>query len=93
MWHFHVLGGGISGYTNDTKRAGDSLKPCLQEAVNNIPTGEQRSAPIYLGATAGISLLRESDKAVSDAIMSSVRDVIKSFPFNFTFPEKQALEA
>ena len=52
------IGTGISSYTSDPSQAGESIKECLDEAVDAIPKSEQKESPIYLGATAGMRLLR-----------------------------------
>lgn len=53
-----VSGSGISSYTNDPPKAGASLQACLDAAMMVIPRGRQQEAPAYLGATAGMRLLR-----------------------------------
>ncbi|NXP62535.1 ENTP8 diphosphohydrolase, partial [Chloropsis cyanopogon] len=53
-----VSGPGISSYADDPAGAGASLKPCLDRAMKIVPAEEQRKTPTYLGATAGMRLLR-----------------------------------
>ncbi|XP_039576272.1 ectonucleoside triphosphate diphosphohydrolase 8-like [Passer montanus] len=53
-----VSGPGISSYADDPAGAGASLKPCLDRAMKIVPAEQQRETPTYLGATAGMRLLR-----------------------------------
>lgn len=53
-----VLGSGISSYTSDPAQAGESLKGCLKEALALIPKAQHQETPTFLGATAGMRLLR-----------------------------------
>ncbi|CAH1783850.1 unnamed protein product [Owenia fusiformis] len=71
----------ISSFTTNITQAGDSLRPCLEKATRQIPTSKHSSTPIYLGATAGMRLLKESNSTISDGILSSVRQTIQSYPF------------
>ena len=50
-------GGGISEYTDDPTKAGESLEPCLDVAHDAVPPGLRAETPVYLGATAGMRLL------------------------------------
>ncbi|RXM93192.1 Zinc finger MYND domain-containing protein 19 [Acipenser ruthenus] len=52
-----VDGPGISSYSSDPPRAGQSLRSCLDTAAAAIPSERQRESPVYLGATAGMRLL------------------------------------
>lgn len=51
-------GQGISSYANNPPEAGNSLRECLDKALQVVPAEKQRDAPAYLGATAGMRLLR-----------------------------------
>lgn len=51
-------GGGISSYAGQRGLAGQSLKPCLDQAVKDIPKERHHLTPVYLGATAGMRLLQ-----------------------------------
>ena len=53
-----LAGPGISSYADDPAGAGASLKPCLDKAMKIVPAEQQRETPTYLGATAGMRLLR-----------------------------------
>lgn len=53
-----LAGPGISGYSHATEKAGPSLAQCLQQAKEVIPSAQHKETPVYLGATAGMRLLR-----------------------------------
>lgn len=53
-----LAGPGISGYSHATEKAGPSLAQCLQQAEEVIPSAQHKETPVYLGATAGMRLLR-----------------------------------
>uniref|UniRef100_A0A8C4Y2Y4 Ectonucleoside triphosphate diphosphohydrolase 2 n=1 Tax=Gopherus evgoodei TaxID=1825980 RepID=A0A8C4Y2Y4_9SAUR len=61
---------GISNYSGSPGEAGNSLKPCLGQAMKEIPEGQHDQTPIYLGATAATHVL------MADW-------VLKSYPFDF----------
>lgn len=52
------LGGGISSYADNPSRAGQSLAECLDQALQEVPKERHVSTPLYLGATAGMRLLK-----------------------------------
>lgn len=53
-----ISGPGISSYASDPVQAGESLRGCLEEALALIPEAQHRGTPMFLGATAGMRLLR-----------------------------------
>jgi len=53
-----LAGPGISGYSHTTEKAGPSLAQCLRQAEEVIPSNQHQETPVYLGATAGMRLLR-----------------------------------
>lgn len=52
------IGDGISSYVINPSGAGQSLSECLDVAVASVPVSQHKTTPIYLGATAGMRLLR-----------------------------------
>lgn len=54
----YFSGQGISSYANNPPAAGNSLRECLDKALQVVPAEKQRDVPAYLGATAGMRLLR-----------------------------------
>ncbi|XP_068105978.1 ectonucleoside triphosphate diphosphohydrolase 8-like [Hyperolius riggenbachi] len=78
-----VQGPGISSYANNPPAAGQSLVPCLEEAMSIIPPERQRGTPAYLGATAGMRLLNLANKDASDKVLVEVSKTISSYPIDF----------
>ncbi|NWS96336.1 ENTP1 diphosphohydrolase, partial [Mionectes macconnelli] len=78
-----VEGPGISGYSHATENAGPSLAQCLQQAKEVIPSMQHKETPVYLGATAGMRLLRLENKSAADEVLSSVEKTLRLSPFNF----------
>lgn len=52
------IGDGISSYAKNPSGAGDSLKECLDAAMSTVPARQYSNTPVYLGATAGMRLLK-----------------------------------
>ncbi|XP_032240692.2 ectonucleoside triphosphate diphosphohydrolase 8 [Nematostella vectensis] len=78
-------GGSISSYAStDPNKAGSSLEGCIRNTAEKlIPTYLQAKSPIYLGATAGMRLVRETDTEAADQIMKSVQHTLHASPFKF----------
>ncbi|NXH12793.1 ENTP8 diphosphohydrolase, partial [Bucco capensis] len=78
-----VSGPGISGYADDPAGAGASLKPCLDKAMKIIPAEQQQETPTYLGATAGMRLLREQNSTKAEQVLTEVSKAIGKYPVDF----------
>ncbi|XP_050836878.1 ectonucleoside triphosphate diphosphohydrolase 8-like isoform X2 [Serinus canaria] len=78
-----VSGPGISSYADDPAGAGASLKPCLDRAMKIIPAEQQRETPTYLGATAGMRLLREENSSKAEQVLVEVSKAIGEYPVDF----------
>ncbi|NWX39739.1 ENTP8 diphosphohydrolase, partial [Steatornis caripensis] len=76
-------GQGISSYANDPLKAGDSLRECLDKALKVIPAAKQRDVPAYLGATAGMRLLREQNSSATDQVLAEVAKTMQEYPMAF----------
>lgn len=59
LLHF-FLGPGISQYANKTHEISIYLTECMERAREVIPKSQYQETPVYLGATAGMRLLRYS---------------------------------
>uniref|UniRef100_A0A8C1LM86 Ectonucleoside triphosphate diphosphohydrolase 2b n=1 Tax=Cyprinus carpio TaxID=7962 RepID=A0A8C1LM86_CYPCA len=79
----HVKGGGISSYAGQWGAAARSLEVCLKQAMRDIPPDKHHRTPVYLGATAGMRLLKITNPDKASQILQEVKQKIKSFPFNF----------
>ncbi|NWU93341.1 ENTP8 diphosphohydrolase, partial [Upupa epops] len=78
-----VSGPGISSYADNPAEAGVSLKPCLDEAMKIVPAEQQRETPLYLGATAGMRLLREQNSTKAEQVLAEVAKAIGEYPVDF----------
>lgn len=58
-----LVGPGISSYAAAPRRAGESLRACLREAEQHVPQKRHQETSLYLGATAGMRLLRSDTLA------------------------------
>nr|XP_020454980.1 ectonucleoside triphosphate diphosphohydrolase 2-like [Monopterus albus] len=74
-------GGGISSYAGVHGGAARSLEACLEQAMSDIPKSRQHQTPLYLGATAGMRLLRLVNATESDRVLKEVEDKLRSYPF------------
>ncbi|XP_022524656.2 ectonucleoside triphosphate diphosphohydrolase 1 isoform X1 [Astyanax mexicanus] len=79
----NVPGVGISGYSTEPNRAGDSLKSCMDKARSIIPNHRHPETPVYLGATAGMRLLEMENAAASEKVLESVERVLQTYPFSY----------
>lgn len=85
-----VPGKGISSYENNPANLSGPLATCLEQAKQHVPYDNRQETQVFLGATAGMRMLRETDPVKSDNILHVVQDTIKKFPFSFESPSKQA---
>ncbi|XP_063001076.1 ectonucleoside triphosphate diphosphohydrolase 8 [Elgaria multicarinata webbii] len=79
----HVNASGISSFANNPAEAGVSLQKCLDEAMTVIPLERQRETPAYLGATAGMRLLRMENETASARVLEEVGKTIQKYPVSF----------
>ncbi|XP_069465889.1 ectonucleoside triphosphate diphosphohydrolase 8-like [Ambystoma mexicanum] len=75
--------GGISSYADDPAKAGESLKDCLDKAMEIIPSNQQKETPILLGATAGMRLLREKNPTKAEQVLAEVSKTLRTYPLDF----------
>ncbi|XP_045710278.1 ectonucleoside triphosphate diphosphohydrolase 1 isoform X1 [Phyllostomus hastatus] len=78
-----VKGPGISQYAHKTSGLGIYLTACMERAGKVIPISQHQETPVYLGATAGMRLLRLENEWVADNVLAVIRDVLNSYPFDF----------
>ncbi|KAL4612990.1 ectonucleoside triphosphate diphosphohydrolase 1 isoform X2 [Arapaima gigas] len=79
----NVKGKGISSYFRNANQAGPSLRECMEEAERAIPTPRHQETPVYLGATAGMRLLRKENETASGNVLLSVMQFLQATPFSF----------
>ncbi|NWZ36458.1 ENTP8 diphosphohydrolase, partial [Brachypodius atriceps] len=78
-----VQGQGISSYANNPPEAGNSLRECLDKALQVVPAEKQRDVPAYLGATAGMRLLREQNSSATEQVLAEVAKTMQEYPVAF----------
>ncbi|NXV01759.1 ENTP8 diphosphohydrolase, partial [Cettia cetti] len=78
-----VQGQGISSYANNPPEAGNSLRECLDKALQVVPAEKQRDVPAYLGATAGMRLLREQNSSAAEQVLAEVAKTVQEYPVAF----------
>ncbi|XP_010350401.1 ectonucleoside triphosphate diphosphohydrolase 8 isoform X6 [Saimiri boliviensis] len=78
-----VEGPGISSYASDPAQAGESLQGCLEEALVLIPEAQRRKTPTFLGATAGMRLLRQKNSSQARDIFAAVTQALGRSPVDF----------
>ncbi|XP_053306516.1 ectonucleoside triphosphate diphosphohydrolase 1 [Spea bombifrons] len=78
-----VEGNGVSSYFKEPVKAGLSLQTCINKAKEVIPQSQHKETPVYLGATAGMRLLRLANHTLADEVLSSVENTLRSSPFDF----------
>ncbi|XP_063100392.1 ectonucleoside triphosphate diphosphohydrolase 8 isoform X2 [Cavia porcellus] len=76
-------GPGISSYTLDPSQAGESLRTCLEKALALVPRAQHRQTPVFLGATAGMRLLRQKNSSQAEDILVAVSQVLSQSPLDF----------
>lgn len=81
-----VAGDGISEMKTDPEKDAASwraFKSCMDEITEAVPAEKHKNTPLFLGATAGMRLLKEKDGNKSNEIMTSLREYLGSLPFAF----------
>ncbi|KAF5911250.1 hypothetical protein HPG69_019618 [Diceros bicornis minor] len=78
-----VKGPGISKYAQKLTEIGIYLTACMERARHVIPQSQHRDTPVYLGATAGMRLLRIENTPLADKVLTEVTKSLSSYPFNF----------
>ncbi|XP_051771092.1 ectonucleoside triphosphate diphosphohydrolase 1 [Ctenopharyngodon idella] len=83
LYTCNVKGKGISSYSANPDGAGKSLHECMMEAKNIVPAHRHSETPVYLGATAGMRLLKMENEAASEEVLASVEHSLKTYPFSY----------
>ncbi|XP_076855560.1 ectonucleoside triphosphate diphosphohydrolase 1 [Brachyhypopomus gauderio] len=78
-----VKGKGISSYSDKPTLAGESLKECMDQAREVIPVHRHHETPVYLGATAGMRLLKMENDSASEEVLKSVEQFLQTYPFSY----------
>ncbi|XP_069873523.1 ectonucleoside triphosphate diphosphohydrolase 3 isoform X1 [Dipodomys merriami] len=78
-----VPGSGISSYDKNPEDAPRAFESCMGKVWEVIPAPLHASTHLYLGATAGMRLLRLQNATAAAAVLASVRGYLEAQPFNF----------
>nr|XP_046256400.1 ectonucleoside triphosphate diphosphohydrolase 3 [Scatophagus argus] len=81
-----VAGDGISGMKIDLQideKMWEGFQVCINNISKAIPAEKHKTTPLFLGATAGMRLLREENEQRSNEIMASLTEYLSSLPFAF----------
>ncbi|XP_010622895.1 ectonucleoside triphosphate diphosphohydrolase 3 [Fukomys damarensis] len=78
-----VKGSGISSYWSNPQAAPRAFENCMQKVQQQVPAHLHGSTRVYLGATAGMRLLRLQNKTAADEVLASIQSYFKSQPFDF----------
>ncbi|XP_074089368.1 ectonucleoside triphosphate diphosphohydrolase 1 isoform X2 [Macrotis lagotis] len=79
----YVQGSGISGLAHKIEDINSYLNKCMDRAQEVIPKEQHRQTPVYLGATAGMRLLRMESSDLADKVLETFQKVFPSYPFDF----------
>nr|XP_035124470.1 protein CC2D2B isoform X3 [Callithrix jacchus] len=78
-----VKGPGISKYVQKVNEIGMYLTECMERAREVIPRSQHQETPVYLGATAGMRLLRMESEELADRVLGMVERSLSNYPFDF----------
>ncbi|XP_069504867.1 ectonucleoside triphosphate diphosphohydrolase 3 [Ambystoma mexicanum] len=79
----NVKGPGISSYANNPDGAAKSLEDCTNKVKEKIPYRQHNSTPAYLGATAGMRLLRSQNESAAEGVLTSIQTYFTHQSFDF----------
>ncbi|XP_027443426.2 ectonucleoside triphosphate diphosphohydrolase 3 isoform X2 [Zalophus californianus] len=78
-----VKGSGISSYGKNPQDVPKAFEDCMEKVKGQIPAHLHGSTHIYLGATAGMRLLRLQNETAANEVLASIQNYFKSQPFDF----------
>nr|XP_048308807.1 ectonucleoside triphosphate diphosphohydrolase 1 isoform X2 [Myodes glareolus] len=78
-----VKGPGISKYAQKTNEIDTYLAECMKMSTELIPASKHPETPVYLGATAGMRLLRMESEQAADRVLAEVSRSLRNYSFDF----------
>ncbi|XP_005383636.2 PREDICTED: ectonucleoside triphosphate diphosphohydrolase 3 [Chinchilla lanigera] len=78
-----VRGPGISSYGDHPQDAPMAFEDCMERVQQQVPAPLHGSTRVYLGATAGMRLLRLQNETAADEVLASIQSYFESQPFDF----------
>ncbi|XP_013917552.1 PREDICTED: ectonucleoside triphosphate diphosphohydrolase 3 isoform X3 [Thamnophis sirtalis] len=79
----NVKGPGISSYGSNPQEIAMPINDCMNKVKEKIPFHLHKSTPVYLGATAGMRLLRLQNESAASEVLQSIQTYFISQPFEF----------
>ncbi|XP_062980779.1 ectonucleoside triphosphate diphosphohydrolase 3 isoform X2 [Elgaria multicarinata webbii] len=79
----NVKGPGISSYGNNPQEIAKPINDCMDKVKEKIPFHLHRNTSVYLGATAGMRLLRLQNESAASEVLDSIHNYFTSQPFAF----------
>lgn len=76
------VAGGVNSFATHANDLGRYLGRCLRVAENQVPSHLRKETPFYVGATAGMRILRDFDPEGAVAVLTTLRDFLET---NSTF--------
>ncbi|CAM5111769.1 unnamed protein product [Natator depressus] len=78
-----VKGPGISSYGNNPQEIVKPIDDCMNKVKEKIPSRLHKNIPTYLGATAGMRLLRLQNETAANEVLGTIQNYFRSQPFEF----------
>ncbi|NXH35793.1 ENTP3 diphosphohydrolase, partial [Myiagra hebetior] len=79
----NVKGPGISSYESSPGALAKPLDDCLNKVKERIPVHLHKNTSVYLGATAGMRLLRLQNESAANEVLASIQNYFRAQPFEF----------
>ncbi|KGL88785.1 Ectonucleoside triphosphate diphosphohydrolase 3, partial [Charadrius vociferus] len=78
-----VKGPGISSYESNPGALAKPFDDCLNKVKERIPVHLHKNTSVYLGATAGMRLLRLQNETAANEVLASIQNYFRAQPFEF----------
>ncbi|KFQ26063.1 Ectonucleoside triphosphate diphosphohydrolase 3, partial [Mesitornis unicolor] len=79
----NVKGPGISSYESNPGALAKLFDDCLNKVKERIPVHLHKNTSVYLGATAGMRLLRLQNETAANEVLASIQNYFRAQPFEF----------
>ncbi|XP_075349358.1 ectonucleoside triphosphate diphosphohydrolase 3 isoform X2 [Mycteria americana] len=79
----NVKGPGVSSYESNPGALAKPFDDCLNKVKERIPVHLHKSTYVYLGATAGMRLLRLQNETAANEVLASIQNYFRAQPFEF----------
>nr|XP_034985984.1 ectonucleoside triphosphate diphosphohydrolase 3 isoform X3 [Zootoca vivipara] len=79
----NVKGPGISSYASNPQEIAKPINDCMDKVKEKIPLHLHTTTPVYLGATAGMRLLRLQNESAAHEVLRSIQSYFAALPFEF----------